>query len=74
MTRRTEKLVAWVEPDLARQVQAAAQADDRSVSDWLRLAVKRVAADMPVVVKSDQFRSITDAAHKVGKPRSRIIP
>jgi uncharacterized protein (DUF1778 family) len=42
--KRTEKIICWVEPELRRVIEAAAQADERTVSDWLRLAAKRAAS------------------------------
>lgn len=65
--RRSEKLVCWVEPDLRRAIEAAADADERSVSDWLRLAAKRVAANTNASATADRLRGMTDATRKIIK-------
>ena len=64
---RSEKLVCWVEPELRRTIEAAAHADERSVSDWLRLAAKRIAAATPVMPASDRLGRITDATRRITK-------
>ena len=78
--RRTKRLIVWATPDEAMSFQAAADADDRTLSDFLRLAAKRVAAKQEYVpVLSDKWaekvRHETAAAieRESGKPH-RVIP
>ena len=35
------KVSTWVDPDLAERVRRAAEKEDRSVSQWLRLVLER---------------------------------
>jgi hypothetical protein len=35
-----QRVQAWISPDEARQVKAQADAERRSVSSWLRLAIE----------------------------------
>lgn len=39
--KRTEAINLAVEPDLKERIKIAAEADRRSVSDWVRLAIER---------------------------------
>ena len=71
MTRRSEKMITWVEPDLKRAVEAAASADERTVSDWLRLVVRRITANNPAKPPLEMERKITHATRALaGKNNS----
>lgn len=68
MKTRTERLFFYCEPELKRAIENAAYADERSVSDWLRLTIRRVANNAPNVTSSDaRIRGIADATRRIAK-------
>ncbi len=48
MSNRTERLLVHVTAEERRLFESAADADERSLSDWLRITAKRVASGRPV--------------------------
>jgi hypothetical protein len=76
---RSEKIVFFVEPDLKRAIEAAADADERTVSDFVRLSLKRTVTRSNNVQASDywseKIRNETEKAiARNSSKRNRAFP